>query len=67
MITGQAVMRKRLAIYHARKRRAKNNRMNEASIIEQAGEDLWAAFHGRRAHDNASVDYIRRQLKNARV
>lgn len=67
MITGEKIMRKRLAILRARRARARASRMNEANLIEQAGEDLWAAFHGRRAADNAAVEHARRELKNARV
>ena len=67
MITGKAIMRKRLAILRARRERAKANRTNEATLIEQACEDLWAAFRGRRAADNAAIEWARRELKNAKV
>ena len=58
---------KRLRILRARRRRARVNRLNEANLIERAGEDMWAGFHGVRAKDNAAVESARRDLKLARV
>lgn len=58
---------KRLRILRARRLRAKVNRMNEASLIERAGEDMWAGFHHVRAKDNAAVESARRALKLVRA
>ena len=57
----------RIRVLRARRRRAHVNRRNEANLIERAGEDMYAGFHGIRAKDNAAVCAARRAIKSARI
>ena len=67
MINADVITDYRLRVFAARRFRAKVDRTNEANLIARAGEDMWCAFHGKRAADNADILAARMAIKRARV